>query len=223
MRPVRHPRARRRQRGITILETLVGLTLTTIVLAGIHASQRAQAYALQANNAAFELQDVAKAALDIMVREVRMAGYDPSGAALAMSPGPACPGVSQGIVEATPTRIHVRADLDGDGATTGPNEDVVYELDLALHRIVRIDDQGTVSLIDDVPNDALAFRYFDTTDPPGELFGSPGLSASDRDCVGSVAVVVRVQAENPDPRTSSTLSTEASSQVAIRSRSLTNF
>jgi type IV pilus assembly protein PilW len=214
---------RRDERGLSLLEALIGLALTPIVLAGIHSAFRAQAYALQANNTAYAQQELARATLDLIVREVRMAGYDPSGLALANSPGPACPGVRQGVLEATVTRLSIRADLNGDGVVTDPGEDVVYELDNLLHQIRRTDGLGTVVLLDEVPNDGLVFRYFDTNNPPTELVPAPSLSAGERDCVGTVHVVVRTSAPNPDPQAGTSLTSEASSQAAIRSRALMNF
>jgi prepilin-type N-terminal cleavage/methylation domain-containing protein len=214
---------RRAQRGLSLLEVMIGLALTPIVLAGIHSAYRAQAFALKANNTAYSQQELARATLDLIAREVRMSGYDPSGLALVLSPGPACPGVRQGLLEATPNRLNIRADLDGDGLVTGVGEDVVYELDLTLHQVRRTDAMGSVVLLEDAPNDGLVIRYFDTNNPPVELVPAPSLSTGERDCVGSVHVVVRTSTPNPDPQAGTSLVTEASSQVAIRSRALMNF
>lgn len=201
----------------------MALALAPIVLAAIQSTYRAQIYALAAHNTSFGLQETARGALDLIVREVRMAGYDPTGAALGVSPGPACPGVSQGIVEGTPTRLRVQADVDGDGLLTGVSEDVTYNLDFALRQILRTDNSGTVMLADDVPTNGLQFRYFDGSDPPVEIIPSPILTGAQRDCVGTIAVVVRTSAPNPDPNTVTDLTSQASSQVAIRSRALINF
>ena len=218
-----HRSRRRAQRGLSLLEVLIGLALTPIVLAGIHSAYRAQAYALQTNNTAYAQQELARATLDLIVREVRMAGYDPSGLALALSPGPTCPGVRRGLVEATPTRLNIRADLTGDGVVTATGEDVVYELDNVAHQIRRTDALGAVVLLDEAPLDGLAFRYFDTNNPPVELVPTPSLSEGQRDCVGTVQVVVRTSTPNPNPQAGGTLTSEASSQAAIRSRALMNF
>lgn len=201
----------------------MALAIAPIVLAGIQSTYRAQIYALAAHNTSFGLQETARGALDLIVREVRMSGYDPTGMALPVSPGPACPDVSQGIVEASPTRLRVQADLDGDGALLGASEDVIYDLDFALEQILRTDAGGTVMLADDVPTNGLRFRYFDASNPPVEILPSPSLTAAQRDCVRTVAVVVRTRAPNPDPNTTSDLTSTASSQVAIRSRALINF
>lgn len=213
----------RGQRGLSLLEALVGLALTGIVMGGIQTSYRAQVYALESQKAAYSLQDATRGALDLMVREIRMAGYDPTGAALVVTPGPACPGVPRGITEATPTRLHLVTDLDGNGVTTGNSEDVIYELDTVNGEIHRTDVNGTAVLAENLTPSGLTFRYFDTSNPPVELVAAPALAANDLDCVGSVSVEVHMFDVNPDPNVSTNLYTTARSQVAIRSRTLANF
>lgn len=213
--------AGRRQRGISLLEALIGLALAPIVLAGIHASTRAQLHALRGDNNAYELQDLTRGALDFMLREIRMAGYNPAGTALTTSPGPTCPGVGEGITEATTTRLHILADLNGDGAVSSAGEDVVYELDTSLHRIVRTDSNGGVVVAENVPDDGLLFRYFNNSDPPTELV--PPLAAGEEDCIATVGLALKLTADNPDPNLSSVQTAEAASQVAIRSRTLVNL
>lgn len=223
MSTYRNRRTRRRTRGISFLEVLIGLALSGVVLVGIHSSYRAYVHALRSHAAAFDLQDQARASVDLMVRELRMAGYDPTGAALPTSPGPACPGVRQGLIEATATRVRVRSDLTGDGTTLASGEDVIYQLDSPNAQILRTSSGGTATLTDNVATNGLAFRYFDTSDPPVELVPAPSLTAAERDCVGTVSVVVRLTTPNPNPAISSNLTSRATSQVAIRSRALTNF
>jgi len=110
-------------RGFTIIEILIALALGLIVFASLFMVFNAEnrSYALQADIA--EMQQNARAALEIMSREIRMAGYDPTGTALA------------GIVEAEKDRIHFTLDItstygpdEPDGDTQDPNEDVVYSL-----------------------------------------------------------------------------------------------
>jgi hypothetical protein len=115
------------------------------------------------------------------------------------------------------------ADLDGDGVLAGTGEDVLYALNDAGDTLERTESGTTVALAEGVSPDALALRYYDTSDPPVELIGTPALSAAQRDCVGTVAVVVRTQAPHPDPRVGGALVSNAASQVAIRSRALINF
>jgi type IV pilus assembly protein PilW len=219
-------RVRRPEHGTTLAELLVGLVISSVVLGAIYSFYHAQIYALAAQNTALDLYETARGALEVIVRDVRMATYDPSGAALPVSAGPTCPGVRQGITEATPARLHLLADLDGDGTTAGAGEDVLYALDTELGQILRTDAGVTVPLAENAAANGLALRYFDASDPPVELLpgGVPAaLTAGQRDCVAKVEVVVRVTAPNPDPRVGTNLASRGASQVAIRSRALTNL
>jgi Tfp pilus assembly protein PilW len=157
-RTVQHRRTAQRARGLSIVEMLISVVLSTVILAGIYASSRAQMYALQSQNTAMEV---------------------------------------------------------------GPNEDITYALDFALGQILRTDSLGTTPLAEGVPTDGLLFRYFDTSDPPVELVPAPSLTTQQRDCVGTITVALRVTDE--EPRSGDTLSAEATSQGAIRSRFLANF
>jgi type IV pilus assembly protein PilW len=228
--PVRPPRPAggipRAGRGFTLLELLVGCALSTVVLGAVHSFYHSQIYALAAQNRALDLHETARGTLEVIARDLRMATYDPSGAALPVSPGPACPGVRQGVAAATPTSLRLLADLDGDGTTLGAGEDVTYTLDPDNNRILRTDAGTTTPLAENVAADGLAFRYFDAGDPAVELIpaGEPaGLAAGQRDCVARVEVAVHVRAANPDPRVAADLRSAGATRVAIRSRTIGNL
>ena len=77
-----------------------------------------------------------------------------------------------------------------------------------------------------IPDGGFVFRYFNGSNPPVELVptGSPAaLTAGQRDCVSSVRLTLTASLANPDPRHPTPLRTVATSDVAIRNRSLANF
>jgi type IV pilus assembly protein PilW len=108
-------RLRLNNKGFTLAELLVGLFVSGIVMTTILSAYYSQnkSYAAQDQLAAM-VQNL-RAAMDIMIRETRMAGYDPSGTANA------------GIVVATATSLTITEDMDGDGSITG-DESVTYSL-----------------------------------------------------------------------------------------------
>ena len=110
----RHP-LRLNDRGFTLAELLVGLFVSGIVMTTILSAYYSQnkSYAVQDQMAAM-VQSL-RPAMDIMIRETRMAGYDPAGTANA------------GIITANATSITVTEDIDGDGAITG-DESITYAL-----------------------------------------------------------------------------------------------
>lgn len=107
--------ARINNRGFTLAELLIGLFVSGIVMTTILSAYYSQnkSYAVQEQVAAM-VQNL-RAAMDIMIREIRMAGYDPTGTANA------------GIVTANTTSITITEDLDGDGSVAG-DENITYAL-----------------------------------------------------------------------------------------------
>ncbi|HYV57626.1 MAG TPA: prepilin-type N-terminal cleavage/methylation domain-containing protein [Candidatus Nitrosopolaris sp.] len=217
-------RRRRNSRGFSLAEVLAGTALTMMLMTALYSVQRAQSKAFASQSVYAESQNVTRTVIDLMTRELRMATYDP-GTALTTSPGPTCPGVKQGIVEATPSKIHFRQDLTGDGSLVSPGEDLVYDV---LGSDLRRTD-GTalpVTIVTGVPAGGLNFRYFDGSNPPNELVPTgvpPALTASQRDCVTKVRITVQANLTNPDPNNSMPIPSVAETEVAIRNRSLSNF
>jgi type IV pilus assembly protein PilW len=144
--------------GFTLAELLIGLFVSAIVMTSIFSAYYSQnkSYAVQEQVAAM-VQNL-RAAMDIMIREIRMAGYDPTGTANA------------GIVTANTTSINITEDLDGDGSVAG-DENITYALadsdgdgDNDLERNNNLIAENI---------DALDFLYLDetnkSTDVPSEI------------------------------------------------------
>ncbi len=217
-------RTRPRCRGFSTAEVLAGTALTIMLMTAIYSVQRAQTAAFASQNVYSQSQNVTRTVIDLMTRELRMASYDP-GTALPTSPGPSCPGVKQGIVEATPSKLHFKQDLTGDGSLISPGEDLVY--DVLGSDLRRTDGSALpVTIVTGVPAGGLNFRYFDGSNPPVELIPTgtpPSLTSGQRDCVTKVRITVRANLANPDPNNSTPIPSIAECEVAIRNRSLSNF
>jgi len=219
---------RARIRGISTAEVLVGGALTLVIMAISASFFQAQQKALNTENTYTESQAVTRTVIDLFSRELRMASYDPTLAALPPAPGPNCPTVPQGIVEATTTSIRFKQDLDGNGVIDGANEDVRYAL--AEGQITRTDGLAvTTALVTGVPANGLAFRYFNGSNPPIELVpvgvppATPALTPGQRDCVAKVQITVSANIANPNPSIQTPITSTAESRIAIRNRSLSSF
>jgi type II secretory pathway component PulJ len=213
---------RARRRGFSTAEVLVASTISLIGFAALYSIFFAQQKALRTQAAYADVQTTTRSVLDLMAREIRMASYDPTGAALPVAPGPACPGVRRGLADATPTRVRFQQDLNGDGALTGSNEDLTYEL--VGSDLRRTDGDGApVVLASGLPSGGFVLRYFTGGNPSVELVptGSPAaLTASQRDCVARVRLTLQAVLPNPNPNDPRPLASQVSSEVAIRSRAL---
>ena len=221
----RRPRAR----GLSTMEVLAGMGLTLILLAAVYTFQGAQLKVLRAQNVYADSQNVTRTVIDLMSRELRMATYDPT-------PPPAgtiqssqnlanCPGVKQGIIQATPTSIRFQQNLNGDGAIAGAGEDVTYSY--ADGQITRTDGANApVTLVSNVPSNGFSLLYFSGNNPPVQLVpaGSPAsLTQGQRDCVVSVRITIQANIPNPNPNVSTPIKSVAESEVAIRNRAVLNL
>ena len=65
--------------GFTLIELLIAMTISTIVAAGVVTAYRSQQNTQLAQKQSVEMQQNLRAALYIMTRDIRMAGYDPDG------------------------------------------------------------------------------------------------------------------------------------------------
>lgn len=112
----RAARAGRDERGFTLAELLVAAAALGLLLAGTFGllSTGLRSYAVGA--ARVDVQQGVRLALERMSRELREAGYDPTGAGLA------------GVLVAEPTRVVFQRDLNANGVIDPTRERVTFLL-----------------------------------------------------------------------------------------------
>ena len=106
----------KQQTGFTLIELLISLAIGSLVLASLYNFYITQSNLHAVREQVAEMHQNARIGMALLSREIRMAGYDPTGNAGA------------GIVVATPTTIQVTFDLNEDGDVNDPNEDITYLL-----------------------------------------------------------------------------------------------
>ncbi|MGA1796339.1 MAG: PilW family protein [bacterium] len=102
--------------GFTLVELLLALFISAVMAAAIFDFFIAQNKSYSVQDQVAEMQQNMRAAVNLMVKEIRMAGYDPTGKAGA------------GIVAAESSRITFTLDLDEDEGLTDYNEYITYGL-----------------------------------------------------------------------------------------------
>ncbi len=137
---------RRREGGFTLINLLVSMGIGGIVLSAVTTTFVSQSQSYDVQEQIVEMQQNARAAMDIMTREIRMAGYSPTGASLV------------GVHHHT-DKIHIRADITGNGNTNESNEDIKYSYDAANLRIERDAKAGIQPFADNIQ--AFTMTYFD--------------------------------------------------------------
>lgn len=143
--------------GFTLAEVVMALGIMLLVLTAIISLFASLNRSYTTQNVAAGVQQVARAGIDIMTRNIRMAGLNP----LNLN--------RIGFVEAAQDRIRFQYDTNGSGtiatnATGDDNEDLAYLLNGNNQLIRQLNGKVTSnqSLVDHVTD--LTFRYLDAQD-----------------------------------------------------------
>jgi Tfp pilus assembly protein PilW len=190
------------QGGCTLVELLVSMMLTLFFMGAVYSVFRVQARTVKSQESRLEAQEYARAVLDVMVREIRNAGYTVSGTACA------------GVVTATAQTLQIRLDTDDDGDCGGPNEDITYTYNGANQDITRAVDGGGAQNLTDGNATALQFTYY-AQDSTTAM--SPIVAAD----IQRVEISLTIQSQSPDTEFGGgVLDVEMDSNVELCNRGL---
>jgi type II secretory pathway pseudopilin PulG len=164
--------------GFTLPELLIALGLGMTLLASVSAFGSFQLSETEAQLRQNRLEMNVRNVIDLFVREVRLAGANPTCA----------PGISA-IADAKQQSLQIVSDLDGDGTVTGPGETVTYQYKFLSGRFERVGDNGTDALLDGLVLTGSRLRYFDLAGNEVTA-GSTGLSGGQRDSVRRIRLEV---------------------------------
>ena len=148
-------------RGLTMIELMIALSIGMIVLGALTSTLILQRKAYNTQEQVIEMTQIARAAMDMIGREVRMAGYsNPANPMLRnSSANPRFVGIPN-----TDDRLEILADLTGDGDTDDENEQIIYTFDSAKKMIRRNTGGGAQPFAENIQ--AFSFIYFDADDNP---------------------------------------------------------
>jgi type II secretory pathway component PulJ len=138
---------------MTLLELLIGMVLGLGVLAAMSALLGASLQSWRRADAGAEAREALADALDQLDRDVRLAGYDPTGSGLA------------GIVDASAQSLEVEADLDGNGMVDADSEEhVTYRCARDCETLERVVGRQVMPLVSGLEPGMFRLRYFDERD-----------------------------------------------------------
>lgn len=161
--------------GFTLLELLIALAIGMIVLGAIYTVFTMQNKHFTNQEQIAEMQQIARTTMDVMIREIAMAGFDPKNNSGA------------GITAATATSLAFTADLNENSVTTDANENVTYAFDSVNYQITRNTGGGAQPFAENIED--LAFAYYkadgSTTATPTEI--------------RMIKVSIRARTAKPDP------------------------
>ncbi len=163
-----------KQAGVTLVELLIALAIVGVVMGGLTrmlATQR-QVYTVQEQVAVMTQQ--AQTAMELLSREIRAAGSNPTGAAFTP-------------VTYSATQLELRSDRNGNGTTNDTNEHIIYAYDAANRRITRDAGAGVETVAEDIA--VFIFAYLD----------SAGAATTVNSAIRQIRITITARTAAPDP------------------------
>ena len=168
----------RNLKAFTLVELMVSMGIGMVILAAVTTTFMSQIRIYNAQEQINEMQQNARGALDILSRELKMAGYKPNG------------GGFNGVTYST-TQLRVQADLNSDGAistSSTANEQITYAFDNANQQITRAVGSGSAQILAEHIS-AFTFNYLD----------SAGAATTVSANIRQVTISITAKTAKPDP------------------------
>jgi type II secretory pathway component PulJ len=189
--------------GFSLVELMVGMVFLAMFGLVVHQCCAALLRGVRVLEAASEAQETARLGVQLMVADLREAGYGPNGA------------LADGVRRAARDVVALARDLNGDGDVDDANERVSYQYAADRHALLRgLGDAPPQPLLNDLADDGLVFTYLDTAGEP--LPAMPELDAGQRARIRRIAVRLAIAVPNPDPSYSQALRAEQSATATLR-------
>lgn len=175
------------KRGFTLIEMMISMAIGLVILTAIAGTFTVQTRQNSAEEQVGQMQQNVRAALDLMIREIQMAKYNPNATAF--------PAGTYGVTYSA-SQLQIQADMDGNGsldaASSGSVENIIYAYDSVNQRITRqLGSSGTAQILADNVT-AFTVSYFDAD---GNAVTSAGNSGSIR----KVTISIGARTSKPDP------------------------
>ncbi|MBU1184433.1 MAG: prepilin-type N-terminal cleavage/methylation domain-containing protein [Proteobacteria bacterium] len=160
--------------GFSLVELLIAMAVGLVVLGAMYSVFTIQNKTFGNQEVFVEMQQNVRAGMDMMAREIGMAGYNPAGVNFA------------GVTVIT-SQLQIQADLDGNGAIDSTSqENVIYIFDSTNKQITRYIGAGNQAFVENV--DSFTFEY---------LKGD-GTAATTED-VRRIRITITGRTAKPDP------------------------
>ena len=168
----------RKKTGFTLIELLVSIAIGMVVLAAVTTTFMSQTKYYNAQEQTNEMQQNARGAIDVITGELKVAGYNPSGAPFT--------GVTYNA-----SQLLIQADLNGDGTistSSTANEQITYAYDSTNKQITRTVGSGSAQILADNIT-AFTFSYLD----------SSGTATTTSANIRQVSISITATTAHPDP------------------------
>jgi type IV pilus assembly protein PilW len=170
--------------GFSLVELMIAMAVGLVVLGAVYSVFIVQNKTFSVQEDVVEMQQSVRAGMDIMAREISLAGYDPTRVNSDSNAGNNFAGV-----EVNAGQLQIRADLNGTGIIhTDSEENIIYTYNSADKRITRNAGSGNQPLLENV--DSFTFQYLD---------GSGTVTANSAQ-VRRIRLTITGRTAKPDPK-----------------------
>jgi type IV pilus assembly protein PilW len=163
--------------GFTLIELMIAMVVGLLLLFAINGVFTIQSQTFNVQEEIVAMQQNVRAGMDMMGREIGMAGYDPARAD------------NFSGITISGTQLQIQADLNGDGTIDATSqENIIYVYDSANKRITRNIGSGAQPFLENI--DAFTFTYLD---------GSGNVTTTAAN-VRQVRITITGRTAKPDPK-----------------------
>jgi len=168
--------------GFTLVEMLFAIAIVLVVLAAASVTFISQEKAYDAQAQSSEMAQGVRAAMDMLSTEIRQAGYDPQDITGFVG------------IPYSASQLQLYADLNADGDTSDPAENIVYTFDSTHLRVNRNDvntENATKPFAENITGCSVTYLQGDGV--------TEVTDAADQEKIRQVKIEITARTDKPDP------------------------
>ncbi len=169
-------------KGYTLIEVVVALGLSLLTLSAVYSLYVTELKAQIVRENMLDMHQQARVVVDLVSREILMAGYDPRG----VNKDSDLTNNFYGITY-DPAQLIIKSDLNGNGTPSNANESIVFSLDSVTHTLRRNTGGGRQPFGENI--ESFVVQYWDQD-------GNP---TTDSLSIRQVGITVTARTADPDP------------------------
>lgn len=189
----------RKPSGASLLELLIVMAVLSLIMAAVYAVYQAGSKVFFKASQLSDRQEQSRTALNLMLRDIRQLGYDPSGAVSTLSLGTP-------LLTANQSTLEFVGDVSRDGVT----DKVKYAYDSTAKTITRqvaawnsstssFGSYGNAAAVATTAG-ALTFTFYDDAGPPNTALTTLPLSSTDRQKVKRIVITITMATDKSNPQ-----------------------
>ena len=171
------------EQGFTLIEIMVALAVSVLTVGAIYSIYANQVQRQVLRDEQLDMQQHARVAMGLLVQELQMAGYDPR----RVNQDQLLTNDFDGIAY-HPSRLVVKADLNGNGMPTDANESILFSHDPSTLTLRRNTGGGRQPLAEHIQG--FSVRYFNRH----------GHETTDSKEIRQIELTITARTDHPDPK-----------------------